>query len=416
MDFSMKHAKTIMKFVPSFIIKFVENIVVNKNGHKFDRVTEFDKNLKNGVNFVGYLKAQSGLGQGSRLLLKAVEKTKYKFSAIDVKYGDNKSYDDKEFDDVLSKEFPYNINLYHIQPYINFENMIDQINIENLKGRYNIGYFTYELEDIPKEWTSTFKYVNEIWTPSNFVTNAFKKLSPVPVYTMPYGIETKKDEKLTRKHFDIPEDKFTFLCLYDPQSSTERKNPQAVIRAYKEAFKNNDKNVFLVIKMNKGSQEDVDALKSELEGLKNYKIMTESLPHNELYSLISLCDVYVSLHRSEGFGLVMAEAMSLGTVCIATNYSANLDFMNNDNSCLVDCKLVKTGLKNHYSYRKDDLWAEPDEKQASEYMKKLYKDKKLYNKLKENAKKYIEDELSFEKVANMVEKRLDEIVKENKLK
>ena len=414
MNFSIKHANTIMKFVPKPIVKFAENLVVNKSSYKFERVKEFNKDLKIGINFVGYLKARSGLGQGSRLLGRAVKESKYNFSAIDVKYGETKSYDETEFDNEITNEFPYNINLFHIQPHVNFEMALSQIEgTKNLQGRYNIGYWVYETENIPKKWEDSFKYVNEIWTPSTYVTEAFKKVSPVPVYTIPYGVDTKKNEKLTRKDFDLPENKFIFLCLYDPKSSVERKNPQAVIRAFKEAFKNNDQDVLLVIKMNKAMQEDVDVLKDELEGIKNYKIFTESLPQEDLFSLISLCDVYVSLHRSEGFGMVMAEAMSLGTVCIATNYSANLDFMNKENSLLVDYKLVKTELKNHYSYSYDDLWAEADVEQASDFMIKLYKDKDLYNKLKENARKTILEEFSIKKCTEKIEKRIDEILVES---
>ncbi len=415
LNFSIKHAQTIMKYVPFPIIKLVEKVVVNKGSYKFERVTEFDKNLKTGINFVGYLKARSGLGQGSRLLCKSLVNSKYQLAAIDTKYGETKSYEETEFDNILTTEFPYNINLFHIQPHTNFEVALSQIGIDNLKSRYNIGYWVYEIEDIPKKWYDSFKYVNEIWTPSEFVTKAFKKVSPVPVYTMPYGIETKKDESLNREHFGIPEDKFVFLCLYDPKSSVERKNPQAVIRAFKKAFQNNNENVFLVIKMNKGTEENINELRDELEGMNNYKIMTDTFPQEELYSLISLCDVYVSLHRSEGFGLVMAEAMSLGTVCIATNYSANLDFMNKDNSLLVDYKMVPVGLKKHYLYSEKDLWADANVEQASEYMIKLYKDKELYNRLKENAQKYISEEFSIKRSTEKIEKRIDEIITENNL-
>jgi len=413
MNFSVKHSKAIMKFVPGSIIKIVENTVVNKMSIKFERVTEFDKDLKNGVNFIGYLKERSGLGAGARLLARAIKLNKYDYSLIDTKFSDNASHDEKEFDNEISKDFSHKINLFHVQPHTNFEVAINDLGIENFKGRYNIGYWTYETENIPKKWYDSFKYVNEIWTPSEFVTNAFKKVAPVPVYTMAYGIETKKNEKLTKKDFDLPEDKFIFLCMYDPKSSVERKNPQAVINAFKQAFKENDDDVFLVIKMNKADKDDIEALKNDLEGIKNYKILTGSFPHEDVYSLISLCDVFISLHRSEGFGLVMAEAMSLGTVCIATNYSANIDFMNKDNSLLVDYKMVKTGLKNHYAFDYNDLWADADVNQAAEYMKMIYKDKELYEKLKLNAEKTIKEEFSIKKSAEKIEKRIDEIVKEN---
>ena len=189
----------------------------------------------------------------------------------------------------------------------------------------------------------------------------------------------------------------------------------AAIKAFKQAFKENNEDVFLVIKINKASEEDVDMLKEDLEGIKNYKIFTSSMTSEDLYSLISLCDVYVSLHRSEGFGLVMAEAMSLGTVCIATNYSGNLEFMNKENSILVDYKMIPTKLKNDYLYSYDDLWADADVNQASEYMKMIYKDKELYNKLRENALSTIKEKFSIESLTKKVENRIEKIIKENNL-
>lgn len=412
-SFSVKHSKTIMKFVPGPIISLAENIVLNKMSVKFDRVTEFDKNLKTGINCIGYLKARSGLGSGSRLLARAVKLTKYDHAMIDTKCSPYTSYDEPEFDNEITKDFTYNINVFHIEPHTNFEVAVSDLGIDNLKGRYNIGYWVHETENIPKKWYNSFKYVNEVWTPSEYASAAFRKVSPVPVYTIPYGVETKKNEKLTRKDFGLPEDKFIFLCMYDPTSSIARKNPQAVINAFNQAFADNDDDVFLVIKMNKAREEDVEALRKDLEKIKNYKIFTESFAHEDVYSLISLCDVFISLHRSEGFGLVMAEAMSLGTVCIATNYSANLDFMNKENSLLVDYKMVKTKLKRHYAYDYNDLWADADVNQAAEYMKKIYKDKELYEKLKINAEKTIKEEFSLKKSAEKIENRVNEIVKEN---
>ena len=414
-NFSVKHAKLITKLVPGPIISFAENLIVNKMSKKFDRVTEFDKSLKTGINCIGYLKARSGLGSGSRLLARAVKLTKYDSAMIDTKCSPNTSYDEKEFDNEITKEFKYNINVFHIEPHTNFEVAVSDLGEENLKGRYNIGYWVHETENIPKKWYLSFKYVNEIWTPSEYATNAFKKASPVPVYTIPYGVETKKNEKLTRKDFGLPEDKFIFLCMYDPTSSIARKNPQAVINAFKQAFEGNDKDVFLVIKMNKAGEDDVAALREDLKQINNYKIFTESFAHEDVYSLISLCDVFISLHRSEGFGLVMAEAMSLGTVCIATNYSANIDFMNKENSLLVDYKLVKTKLKRHYAYAYDDLWADADVNQAAEYMKMIYQDKELYERLKTNAEKTIKEDFSLKRAAEKIENRVDEIIKENNL-
>jgi len=412
--FGAKHSKFILKYVPDKIIRKIEKIV-NSNSNNFERTTKIDNNLKKGINFVGHIKGQYGLGQGARLLVKALDMSKLDYNAIDVNMGSTVKHNDTEYDNILKKDFPYTVNLFHVQPYTSFEVGLSQIEYtKNLENRYNIGYWVYETEDIPKKWSETFKYVNEIWTPSDFATNAFKKISPIPVYTVPYGIEVKKDDKLKRKDFNIPENKFAFLIMYDPRSLAERKNPKAAIKAYLEAFNNNNK-VCLVIVLNNASDEEINNLEKELVGIENYTLINKTMPKSELYALISLCDVYVSLHRSEGFGLIMAEAMSLGTVCIATNYSGNLQFMNEDNSCLVKYKMIEVDTTTQSVYEKGNRWADADIKDASKYMLKLYKDKKYYNKLRENAKKTMENDFSIEASAKNIVNRFKNIIKENNL-
>ena len=414
LNFGVKHRKFILDHVPQKITGFFEKMAVSGGINDFERNTIFDKNLKRGVNVVGLLKAQFGLGQGSRLICRAVKESKYDFAAIDTNIGPGKKYGDTTFDDILTKEFPYNINVMHCQPHTNFEIMISQIGIENLKNRYNIAYWVWELETIPPEWKDSFKYVNEIWTASEFVADAFRKDTDLPVKVMPYGIETIKNEKLTRKDFGIPEDKFCYLTMFDSGSSSARKNPIDAINAFTLAFEDND-DVCLVVKISNSIESDIEMLKEKLKKVKHYVFIDKVLPQADVYSLISLCDVFVSLHRSEGFGLPMAEAMSLGTVCVATNYSGNVDFTKPDNSCMVDYKLVPVDLDNHVVYKKGNVWAQADVKQASEYMKKLYQDKKLYKKLQKNGIDYIKKNMTINQSSKMIEKRLDEIVKENNL-
>lgn len=414
LKFSVKHATFIQKIIPNRIIKFCERKIMKNNTVDFERVKEFDKDFKRGINYVGPLKGQYGLGQGSRCLGNAVKELDMNSSFINVNLGMESKNHDTEFDSIISNTFKYNINLMHIQPYIDLNEALSQIKIDNLYGRYNIAYWVYELEDIPQKWFDSFKYVNEIWTASKFVTDAFKKVVSVPVYTMPYGIKVSKNEKLTRKDFDIPEDKFTYLLLYDPKSLPERKNPEGAINAFINAFENTE-DVCLVIKVNNAEEKHLNHLKEKLKDVKNYRIINKLLEKEDVYSLISLCDVFISLHRSEGFGLVMAEAMALGTVCVATNYSGNVDFMNRDNSCLVDYKMIEVDTSNQIVYEKGNKWAEPDINQASRYLKQLFENKEMYNHLKKNAKEYIENEFSMEKMAERINNRIQTVIKENNL-
>ena len=138
--FAIKHRKVIAKIFPSSIIFKVEAIV-NKNFNDFERTSKLDKNLENGINMVGHIKGQYGLGQGARSLVHSLKTTKVKFSAIDVNNGTVDKHNDTEFDSIITKDFKYNINVFHVQPYTSFEIGLSQIEgITNLKGRYNIGY------------------------------------------------------------------------------------------------------------------------------------------------------------------------------------------------------------------------------------------------------------------------------------
>lgn len=406
--FGANHKKKIMKYTPAFILNIVEKLFFAKTAD-FKRVTEFDSTLTAGVNFIGYLKAESGLGQASRLALEALLRTGHQISAIDTNNGLDDAYGDTQFDDILSTEFKHKINIFHVQPGASFEIMLSLLGREGLRGRYNIGYWLFELEDIPEKWQDTFKYINEIWTPAKFTTEAYSKVSPVPVFTMPYGVEGSVNPKLSRKDFGIPEGKFCYLVMFNSRSGFERKNPVDAIKAFVSAFPDND-DVCLVIKASHLSSEDNDFLTSLLKNVHHYRIINEIISKADNYSLISLCDVFVSLHRSEGFGLVMAEAMLLGTVCIATSYSANTDFMDSSNSCPVDYELKNIELKDDIVYAQDKKWAYPDVKQASEYMVKLYEDREFYNTLKTNAQENIKRELSIEKSTERMNERISEIL------
>lgn len=410
-NFAFKNKKLILKIVPTKVIGFFERHIVSSTNN-FVRTTKIDKSLKKGINFVAPIKGQFGLGQGSRLIYKSVEKSKYKSALINTYLNMEDKSNDMEYHNKIQQDFPYNINIISVQPHTMFEIALSEVNVNNLKGRYNIAYWLYELENIPEKWLTSFKYVNEIWTPSDFVTNAFKKVSPVPVYTIPYGISVKNNYNKTKSDFGIVDGKFTFLILYDASSLSSRKNPQAAINAFVNAFRNND-DVCLVLKVSSANKDQIDEINKNLQSIKHYTIINDVLSKDDVYNLISLCDVYVSLHRSEGFGLVMAEAMALGTVCIATNYSGNLQFMNKDNSCLIDYKLIDVDGSNSLIYKEGEKWADADVLEASKYMKKLYSDKDFYNKLKSNALEYVKKNMTFENTTKMIENRINKILKEN---
>ncbi len=272
--------------------------------------------------------------------------------------------------------------------------------------RYNIAFWLWELEEFPDKWVDCIETVDEIWTPSEFISKSIKQKTTKPVETVPYAICFDVENLYPRKYFELPEDKFLFLAMYDFKSISERKNPKAVIRAYKNAFDQGGEGTGLVIKINHlGKKRELEQLQEEMAGYKNIYYITDNLSRKEIESLIADVDVLVSLHRSEGFGLPLAEAMYLGTPVIATGWSANVEFMENDCSCLVNYTLTEI-KRNIGPYEKGNQWAEADIVCASQYMKKLYYDKEYWEEISGNGKKKIRQKLNIENAISVIKGKI----------
>ena len=356
-----------------------------------------------GVNLIGAIKAEMGLGQSCRLIASMMKETQYEFSVYNYDYTGKVREGAAEFDAYISADLPYGINIFHVNP-CELGNLF-MSKRDAWDGRYNIAFWLWELEEFPKEWKIYCQLFDEIWTPSEFAGRAIRKAADIPVKVLPYYVSVPYNEHFGRKEFSLPDDKFLFLVMYDVHSTAGRKNPQGVIKAYKEAFSTQEQEVGLVIKINNGTQKDIKRLEEQLAGYKNIYYMTETIDKDCVNSLIRCCDVFVSLHRSEGFGLVMAEAMLLGTPAVATNWSSNTEFMSEEAACMVDYQLVKNP-RTEELYRKGCIWAEPDYVQAGEYMRKLWQDNDFYLYKREKGKEYVSHVLDKERLVRLLEEYL----------
>lgn len=350
---------------------------------------------KEGINLIGAIKAEMGLGQSCRLIANMIKETHYGFSVYNYDFAGQVKEDDSSFDEYISEELPYEINIFHVNPCELGNLFMGRQDLWN--GKYNIAFWLWELEEFPKEWRCYCQLFDEIWTPSEFAGRAIRKVTDIPIKILPYYVPVPYNEQYGRKEFSLPEDKFLFLVMYDINSTEGRKNPQGAIKAYKEAFDVQNKDVGLVIKINNGSESEIQKLKKQLAGYENVYYMKETIDKGCVNSLIRCCDVFVSLHRAEGFGLVMAEAMLLGTPVVATDWSSNTEFMSADAACMVGCQMIKNP-RTEGLYRKGCIWAEPDCGQAAEYMKRLWLDKDFYLKKKEGGKQYVNDVLNKNKL------------------
>ena len=355
-----------------------------------------------GVNVAGYLTGEFGLGEAGRADIRCLQKVGVPYAANNFAVSNHSSMDTSIRD--FSKNNPYIFNLVHInmdkidefasawgEPYFN--------------GRHNIAYWVWELSSFPETYDGAFRRFNEIWTPSSFSMDAISMVSPVPVVRVPHAVEVDSSAMPNRIYFGLPEDKFVFLMVFDFYSLLGRKNPLGAVRAFRKAFEG-EKGVVLVIKhINaKADLGQLSILEKELRGLQIVEFKNH-MRKREVNSLMASCDCYVSLHRSEGFGLTIAEMMAIGKPVVATGYSGNMDFMNLNNSFPVRYKLIELE-QDILPYKKGNIWAEPDEDHAAELMRLVFKNKKQRERISVEAAKTIEAEFSPEVVGKRYRERL----------
>ena len=402
----------LVKVIPLSFLQKCKRAYINWSTKRLKRIKikPFERELyPKGINLIGPIQDQTGLGQSCRLLANALDAADIPHNIIEYHSSKHRAAIDHTFDDRISNEQKYGINIFHINAH-EFTQAFQHFGKEYWDYHYNIGFWLWELEEFPEEWVGCIDILDEIWTPAEFVSNAIRKVTDKPVKTVPYIIEAPTDPKYDRKYFGLPEDKFLYLMMYASDSMMERKNPVGALQAFKKAFDKNDDSVGLVIKLNGKNQEDIDYISSFLDGYKNIYFMTDCLTKVEVNSLVKDVDVFVSLHRAEGFGLVMAEAMKNGVPCIATDWSANTEFMNNEVSCMVPYKEISTD-RAIGPYRKGISWAEPDVRVAADYMRKLHIDNKYYFSKENYGKKYIEKKLGCDSIISIIESNITDIMK-----
>lgn len=265
------------------------------------------------------------------------------------------------------------VNIFHLNGN-EIPQALAHLHAKGAYGGYNIIYPQWELSRYPSEWGANLELFDEVWAPTNFV---FEALSPVvkkPLAHVPLGCQVELSSMLGRRYFGLPESCYTFLFFFDFRSYSQRKNPEAVVDSFEKLVqKMPGSKVALVIKLN-GSElapVQLNLLKERVESLGDRVILiNRTITDNEIKNLVRCCDCFVSLHRSEGFGRGLAEAMFLGKPVIATGYSGNLDFMNTNNSFLIDYELIDL-KEGDYPYWQGQKWADADTEQAAHYMASL---------------------------------------------
>lgn len=355
-----------------------------------------------GVNLFSYYTNNSA-GSETRLLMSALEAGNIPYQCIDLN-------DPEKFNAGIGSWRGYKVNLIKCHAASGTPERLKLFAID-LKQYYNIGYWAWELPVVPDEYCAGLDIFQEMWTISGFCTNALEKKTLAPVLTVP--LCANPDRAVipnSREHFGFKKEPFLFMFAYDCASFVSRKNPQAAVEAFMKAFSPEDEHVGLILKLisPERDREHLKALQKTLSPYKNIYYIDRFLPDEEMRSLIQASDAFVSLHRSEGFGLLPLEAMSLGTPVISTAWSGNMEYMTHMNTALVDYTMVPVNGEYVGSVPGDGIvWAEADTDCAAGYMRRLVSDSAWREKLVAGGKHTADEFCTKDVVGKIMRDRLD---------
>lgn len=243
---------------------------------------------------------------------------------------------------------------------------------------YVIGFYLWETDRPPSTHTLGTMIVDEIWCPTNYVADAYRKITTVPVHVIDKGLHKPLNYVPFLDRFRRDPAEFIFLTAAEFGSSIVRKNPLDVVKAFQKAFEHSDLPVRLIIKIrdiNPGHWSNIDSYWEEIEELvasdERISVLEGNLTPEEYWTLLWTVDVMVSLHRSEGFGYVIADAMLAKKLVVVSDYSGSQDFCDEDNAFLVPVTLTLAPPECLASRGYIGQWGMPDVKSAARSMYEL---------------------------------------------
>jgi len=340
-----------------------------------------------GLNVIGYASANLGLGNTLRQYVKCFIARGDKVRVLDIDAGMDRSGFDRSLEAWTvpsTLDLPYAVNLLVFSATELPRLALSPLEGLNVNNRLNTAFVWWELTTLPQHWIDAAKLFDVLIAGSDFLYSVLSENIPgIPILRAPHPLQIPEHIQPNRERFGLPEKGLIVFSGFDPHSNVERKNPFAAITAFKLAFANNS-DCHLAIKVNNPTggenlgQADLDRLRTLIESDSRIHLIQESLPYHDLLSLYASCDVFVSLHRAEGLGLVPLEAMRLGKPVVATAWSGNMSYMNYRNACLVEFGFVPVGagspVYSHEALGIKGHWAEPNVHQAAAWLRKLAED------------------------------------------
>lgn len=310
------------------------------------------------VELAGYLGAAVGVGEAARRYVAALRSVGVEVLERDVSLA-GRDLVVPQFSDSSSPSptpNPISFNLVCLNP----EQMIPYLDGTDgppRAGRHTIGIWSWEVDVLPEGWTDAAARLDDIWTYSSFAAGLIGAGVGVQVKSIPPPVS--RASVTSPPPITLPEG-FTVLTMFDFLSTLERKNPLGAIDAFKRAFRAQDGSTLIVKSVNGRHRPERQAeIVAATEGRPDIVLVDQTMSGPERDGLIAACDCYLSLHRSEGHGMPLAEAMAAGKPVVATDFGGNTEFMTEQNSYLIPCTLTTVGIGVEH-YPPDASWAEPD--------------------------------------------------------
>jgi glycosyltransferase involved in cell wall biosynthesis len=368
--------------------------------------TDIELSADNGVNVIALWRYVSGLQEEARqyelALVQAGFLAAKRATPSPPRMGEN-----QELTAIDVERFPITIvKAGAMEP---FDDTFPACGLHPREAVYRIAAWSWELEEFPADVLKKATLADEFWTPSEFSAIGLRQhVKDRPVHVVPPSVGTLDVAKRSREFFGLPTAETLFLFTFDLSSILERKNPLGSISAFRQAFQPID-SARLVLKINRAESfpEQMKQIEAACAGLR-CTIITGTLPRPDLLALFQVCDSYVSLHRSEGFGYTLAEAMLLGKPVIATDYSATAEFL--DSSVGLPVRYTKVRLEQDYGpYFAGASWAEPDITHAAEQMRWVHEHPAEAKAMGAKAKEFAFDRFSVDRFRQVLQERLAEV-------
>lgn len=361
-----------------------------------------------GINCFGYFRSPIGLGNLSRGLARALEAGGFPVARQVV--GCPEMDTDLALADFFgSFRDDFTSNIFVSYPHLH-QHLLKAEPPSRVFGRRNIVYLAWEQRDFHPFWKEVFTGFDQVWAISSFAAESLRRALGREVLALPAVLDFNELPPPARpEEVGLDPERCTFLYVFDVFSALERKNPLGAIEAFRRAFRRDDR-VELRLKASHGERpEHWSQLRRLLEAAARtgLRITFERrrLPRRELLRLISAASAYVSLHRAEGFGYTCAEAMAYGVPVIATGYSGNLDFMDENSARLVRYREVEVEVPDG-PFQRGSVWAEPELDHAAELMRWVYEERAAAGALGARGARRVREKLAPGAMAQLLRKAL----------